>query len=435
MAEATNLKISVDPAKGLERRMTVRVPAEMIEQQITSRLARVGRTAKLKGFRPGKVPAKVVRQRFGAEVRQEVLSEVIRTSYSQAINQQSLRPAGGPAIEMLPEDDTHFGYQAVFEVYPEIQLAELAGLSIETPAVDIVEADIDDMIEKLRLQRAEWKTADKKAADGDRIVIDFSGRIGDEPFDGGEGKEVELVIGDGQVIEDFEKALKGLSAGDTKSAKVKFPKDYPSENLAGQKTVFDITVHRVEERVLPEVDAEFMEAFGVTEGGLDALRTEVRGNMERELSERLRAETKTRTLDALLAANTIDVPAALVREEIGSLQSAAMQRMGISDPQQAPDPAQFEALAKRRVALGLIVERLITDNDIVLDRDRVDVRIQELVEPYDKPEEAAQVYRTNRDLMAQVESAVLEDQVVDYVLEQSTQKPKKLGFQDFMNAR
>jgi trigger factor len=433
VAEATNLEVSLEPARGLERRMTVKIPNKAIEQQVSTRLARVGRTAKLKGFRPGKVPPKVVRQRFGAEVRQEVLSEVIRSSYSEAINQKSLRPAGGPNIEVLEDGDTHFGYRATFEVYPEVKVGELTKLSIEVPEVSIAEEDIDDMIEKLRLQRATWEAVERKAETGDRVVIDFVGKIDDEPFEGGQGQEIAIVIGDGQVIEDFEKALVGLAQDESKSAEVDFPEDYPAENLAGQKAVFDISVHRVEHRVLPEVDDAFMEAFGVTEGGIEALRSEVRNNMERELNERIRSETKTQTLDALLAANTIDIPSALVQDEIRNLQGAAMQRMGISDPQKAPDPGQFEGLAKQRVALGLIVEQLISDNDITLDRDRVDDRIAELAEPYDDPAEAARAYRSNRDLMAQVESSVLEEQVVDLVLEKAKTKPKKRKFADYMN--
>ena len=434
MAEASNLDVSLEPGKGLERRMTVKVPSDSIEQQVSARLAKVGRTAKLKGFRPGKVPAKVVRQRYGAEVRQEVLSEVIRSSYSQAITEHSLRPAGGPAIEMLPEEEAHFGYRAVFEVYPEVALADLNKLSIVVPDVAIADSDVEEMIEKLRTQRATWEQAERKAKHGDRIVVDFVGRIDGEPFDGGEGQEIPIVLGEGQVIEEMDKALTGLAAGESKSAKVKFPKDYPAENLAGQKAVFDISVHHVEQRVLPEVDEEFMTAFGVTEGGIDALRKEVRSNMDRELSERIRAETRTHTLDELLNAHTIDVPSALVQDEIRNLQGAAMQRMGITDPQQAPDPAQFEEIAQRRVALGLIVEQLIGDKDIMLDRDRVDDRIAELSQPYDDPAEATRAYRSNRDLLAQVESSVLEEQVVDFVLAAAKQKSKKHKFSDFMNA-
>jgi trigger factor len=435
VAEATKLEVRVDRTDGLERSMTVKVPSQAIEQQVDARLVRLGRTARLKGFRPGKVPQKVVRQRYGAEVRQEVLSDMIRSTYSEAINQQSLRPAGGPSIEMLPEESEFFGYKATFEVYPEVALAALDTLTIERPSVEILDSDVDDMIEKLRLQRATWQVVERAAQTGDRIVVDFIGRIDGEAFEGGEGKEIGVVIGEGQVIADFENALIGLADGDTKNAEVTFPEDYAAANLAGKTAVFEITARRVEERVLPEVDSEFMEAFGVTEGGTEALRTEVRANMQRELNERLRAETKNHTLDALLAANNIAIPKALIRDEVGNLQAAAMQRAGVKDPKMAPNPAQFEPLARRRVALGLIVERLIGLNDIVLDRDRVDDRIRELAEPYDRPAEAEQVYRSNRDLMAQVESSVLEDQVVDFVLEKAQSKLETKSFQDFMNAR
>lgn len=414
--------------------MTVRVPAKQIDTEIESRLVAVGKRAKLKGFRPGKAPKKVIRQKFGKDVRQEVLSDVIRSSYSQAIVDQKLRPAGGPSIQAIPQaDGEHFAYLATFEVYPEVDVGNLDKLSIETPDVEINDADVDDMIEKLRIQRAEWETVERKSAEGDRIVIDFEGNINGEPFAGGEGKSVTLAVGEGQVVADLDKALKGLVAGEKKSIKVKFPKDYHNEELASRKAVFDVFVHRVEARILPDVDDEFFAAFGVEEGGLDTLKTEVRSNMQRELNERLRAERKSRALDALLNANPVPVPRALIDEEIGHLQSDAMQRMGIQDPSHAPDREQFVELATRRVCLGLLVERVITDEEIELDRDRVDERIQELAAPYDKPQEAAQVYRTSKELMAQVESTVLEDQVVEYLLEKGKTKDKKVAFKDFMN--
>ncbi len=434
MAETNKLDVSVEDSGGLERRMTVRLAAAPIEREVDTRLKAVGKKAKLKGFRPGKAPRKIIKQRYGQEVRQEVLSDVISQTYSQAINEQALRPAGGPSIQALPgADSNQFAYMAVFEVYPEIELASLGSLTIETPNVEIGSADVDDMIEKLRIQRAEWETVERKSADGDRVVVDFVGSIDGEPFPGGEGKDVTITLGDGQVIADFEKALSGVAAGEEKSAKVKFPKDYPNGDLAGKKAVFEITTHRVEERVLPEVDDEFLTAFGIEDGGIDELKEQVLSNMKRELDERIRAVTKERTLNALLDANDIEIPKSLVGDEIRTLQAEAMRRMGSGDPAHAPPPEQFEELARRRVSLGLLVERLIAENDIALDRDRVDERIQELSSPYDKPEEAAQVYRTSKDLMAQVESTVLEDQVVDYVLDHAKNKRKKLGFNEFMN--
>jgi trigger factor len=273
---------------------------------------------------------------------------------------------------------------------------------------------------------------ERKAAEGDRAVVDFIGKIDDEPFDGGEGKDVPVVIGGGQVIEDFDKALRGLGAGERKSAKVKFPKEYGVENLAGKKAVFEIDVKRIEEKVLPDLDGEFLAAFGVTDGGIDALKAEVQKNMQRELDERLRAETKTRVLNSLLEANKIDVPNALVLQEIRNLQAEAMQRMGIQDPQKAPAAESFHAAALQRVRLGLLVQELIGKHKIELDRSKVDRRIEELTAPYEKPQEAAQLYRSSRELMAQVESSVLEDQVVAFLLEQGKPRQKMLSFEEFM---
>ena len=433
MAISTNLDVSVETASNLERRMTVRVPNTEIEREIAVRLRKVGKTARIKGFRPGKVPVKVVRQRYGGQIRQEVLSDIIQSSYSRAISQQQLQPAGGPSIEPLSgADDEHFSYRATFEVYPEITLKGVASLDIEVPVVAIKDADIDEMIEKLRTQRAEWQVIERPAAAGDQVTVDFVGTIAKQPFEGGEGKEVPVVLGSGQMLEEFDKALQGVAAGEEKSAKVKFPKDYPAEQLAGKKAVFDITVHRVEEQVLPALDEEFFETFGVTDDGMDGLKKEVLSNMQRELDERLRTEKKSRTLNALLKANELDVPNSLVQQEISNIQADTMRRMGIDDLEKAPARENFSAAAKQRVTLGLLVQALISEHSIDLDQSRVEERIKELVAPYEKPEEASQIYRGNRDLMAQVESTVFEDQVVEYLLEQGSAKEKEFAFGEFM---
>ena len=433
MTSSTNVNVSLETGKGLERRLTVHVPNVEIEQEVSARLARVGKTAKIKGFRPGKVPAKLVRQRYGGQIRQEVLSDMIRSTLSRALSQAKLNPAGGPAIEPLDGgDDEHFSYRATFEVYPEIDLKDLDKLEVVRPFVEVTDADVEEMIERLRTQRATWNAVGRKAAEGDRVVVDFVGKIGKEPFEGGEGKDVSVLLGAGEVIEDFDKALRGVVAGEHKTAKVKFPKEYGVEQLAGKKAVFEIDVKRVEEEVLPEIDAEFLAAFGVEEGGPEALTVEVRKNMERELAERVRAETRSSALNALLAANPLEVPSALVADEIRRLQREAMQRMGITDPEKAPAPAQFNAAAEQRVRLALLVQEVISKHNIELDPGKVEQRIQELVSPYEQPQEAAQLYRGSRELMAQVESAVLEDQVVAFLLEQAHATEKALSFEEFM---
>ena len=416
--------------------MTVKVPSPEIEKEVDARLKKVGQTAKLKGFRPGKVPPKIVRQRYGGQVRQEVLADVIRSSYSEAISQQQLSPAGGPAIEPLDMDgdDSHFSYRAVFEVYPEVSLGDIEKLKFDVPEVEIAEADVESMIEKLRQQRADWAQVDRPSADGDRVVVDFTGTIDGEAFDGGRGERVPLIVGSGQVIEDFDKGIKGLSSGDDKVLKVKFPKDYGVAELAGKKAAFDLHTHSVEEQVLPEVDEEFMSAFGVTEGGAEAFLADVRKNMARELSDRIRSTTKNNALDALHDANALDVPKALISDEIKALQAESLRRMGTEDPTQAPAAEIFAPIAEKRVRLGLLVQALITESKIEVDRDRVDARIDELSSPYEDPQQAAQLYRSNRQMMSQIETAILEEQVVDFLVEKAKVRKQKEAFDEFMQA-
>jgi len=427
------LNVSLEKRRGLERRLTVRIPVVEIDREVSSRLVRVSRSAKLKGFRPGKIPAKVVRQRFGDQVRQEVISDTVRSSFTQALEQENLNPAGNPQIEHLTDrDSNHFSYRATFEVYPEVKLKALDGLFVEKPVVRITDADTDEMIDKLKDQKATWQSIGREAKLGDRVIVDFVGMISDQVFEGGEGTEVPIELGAGQVLEGFENALRGAVAGQSKKAKVKFPKDYPAAELGGKKAVFDITIHRVEEKILPEINDEFLDTFGIKEGGLQALRSNVTTNMERELEQRMKVEIKRRALDALLKMNNIEVPRALVEQEISSLQTEGMRRLGIEDPEKAPPRTNFQVAAERRVALALLVQNLITEQGIEVDHDRVDGRIKEITAAFDKPEEMARAYHSNRELMAQVESSILEDQVVDCLMKHAKTKNKSIEFKKFM---
>ncbi len=433
---SNSYECSLETSAGLERRLTVRVPTADIERAIAARLAQVGKTAKLKGFRPGKVPKKVVQQYYGGQVRDEVMTDVIRSTYSRAIAEQKLNPAGGPRIEALAGDASnagHFAYRATFEVYPEIKLQPLSALSIEVPSVEVSEADLDAMIEKLRAQRATWQTVERGAAEGDRVTVDFVGTIDGQAFEGGQGKSIAIVVGSGQVLQDFDRALRGKQAGESATATVLFPQDYATKGLAGKTAVFSIDVLKVEERQLPALDDEFATSFGIA-GGAGALRGEVRNNMERELNERLRAETKTRAFDALLSANRIIVPRALVEQEIDALQAQALRQMGSNDATQAPPRDRFEATAARRVTIGLLIQELVREHKLKHDPARVEQRIKELAAPYEKPEEAAQFYRSDRGMMAQVEASVLEDQVVDFLVAQANRTTRSLSFKDFMGA-
>ena len=413
--------------------MTVRVPTDEIEREVDTRLKKVGRTARLKGFRPGKVPPRIVRQRYGGQIRNEVVSDVIRSSYARAVQQEQLNPAGGPQIEPISTGgDDHFSYRAIFEVFPEIELKPAESLTVEVPKVEVLESDVDEMLETIREQRAEWHPVERKSAVGDRVVVDFNGTVGGEPFEGGEGKEVPVVVGDGQVVDGFDKALKKVAAGQAKTAKVKFPKSYPVADLAGKRAVFEISVHRVEEKHLPEVDEDFLQAMAIEEGGVDALRAELRSNMEREMNERLRAATRAAAFEALLKLNKIDVPSVLVEEETSAMQAEAMRRMGIEDVEKAPPVSGFEAAARRRVALGLLVREMIGKHEIELERGRVNERIKEMSTPYEDAQRVAQAYRSSPELMSQVESGVLEDQVADYIIEHGKTREKSVGFKEFM---
>jgi len=430
----SELQVSVESQDGLERKLRVQVPAARIDGEVSARLQKVGRTARIKGFRPGKVPPKIIRQHYGDQVRQEVLQDVLQSSYGEAISQQQLRPAGGPRIEPEQlEEGKDLAYTAVFEVYPEVELAALDKLKVEQPEVTVADKDVDGMLENLRQQRGEWQAVDKKAADGLQVRVDFDGILNGEPLEGGKGEDVPIVLGEGQMLPDFEKNLQGLKAGDQKRFDLKFPKDYHAENLAGEKAGFTVTVREVAERQLPEVNEEFVRAFGIESGSTDDLRADIRRNMEREVAGRVRAEVKRQVMEGLLEANEIPVPGVLIDEEAQRLRDEAKQQLGEAAGE--PPPLEgFRETAERRVRLGLLVGAVITEHEVKADRDRVKAKVDEICAPYDQPEEIAKMYMQNPQLLSQVENVVLEEQVVDLLLEKAKVKAKKSSFDDLMQA-
>lgn len=428
------MMVTVESTGTLQRRMRVELPAERIEKEVETRLKRVGRTAKIKGFRPGKVPAKVVRKHYGGQIRQEVLSELMQKSYSDAVQQENLNPAGGPQIEPVSTGSGEdFAYVATFEVLPEIELKGLDKIKVERPVVEIGDSDCDDMLDNLRRQRASWKTVERAAADGDRVIVDFDGRLDGEPFDGGKGSEVPVVLGQGQMLPDFEKGLAGVSAGDTKTIKVKFPKDYHAEDLQGKKAEFDLKVHRVEEQELPPLDDSLAAMYGVEEGGLEQLRRDVVDNMRREADDKIRNDVKEQVMEGLLAANPVEVPKSLVEQEMHTMQHEAMRRLGIEDHAQAPPRERFAEPAERRVRLGLLLRQFIEDNDLRLDPERLRQRVEEICSSYENSSEMVQTYLSNPRLMQQLEPLVLEEQAVDLLREGGVEKEKKVAFKDYMN--
>jgi trigger factor len=414
--------------------MRVELPAERINQEVDSRLKSVGRTAKLKGFRPGKIPPKVVKQRYGKQVREEVLSELMQKSYTDAVMQENLNPAGGPKIE--PEDSNEadaFAYVATFEIMPKVELSDLDKIEVDTPEVSIGKKDLDDMILKLRKQKASWEEVERASAEGDRVVVDFVGTLKGEAFEGGTGTEVPVVLGEGQMLPDFEKALFGIKAGDEKSFKVKFPKDYPAEDLAGKKVDFAITTHRVEEQVLPEVDDDLAAAFEVKEGGIKQFMDDVKDNMRREADAKVNTDVREQIMTALVEANPIDIPQTLKHQEMHTLQHDAMQRMGIEDHDQAPPIENFSEIAEKRVRLSLLISQPIADQGLTVDEAKVRERVAEMCAGYENAEDMVNMYMANPQVVQQVQPMVLEQQAIDWLLENGKTTTKKVTFTKFMN--
>ena len=427
------MEVTVESTGTLERRMRVELPIAPIEQQVDSRLKTVGRTAKIKGFRPGKVPAKVVRQRYGQQVREEVLNEVLQKSYSEAVTQENLHPAGGPKIETEDDNGKTFAFTATFEIMPEVKLKDLEKIKIEKPDVTIGDSDIDDMLMNLRKQKASWEEVDRKSSDGDRVTIDFVGKLKGEVFPGGEGKEYPVVLGAGQMLPDFEKGLTGVKAGDETTFKVKFPKEYHSEDLAGKKADFEINVHRVEGEVLPELNDEFAESFNVTEGGMKQFTADVRENMERESSQKAKSDVREQVMNALLESNPIDIPHALKHQEMHALQKEAMQRLGVEDPEAAPPLDNFSEGAEKRVALGLLLRQVIEDKEITVDEAMMRARVEELCAGYENADDMVNMYMSNPQVMQQIEPMVVEQQAINWIIDNGKTKDKKISFKEFMD--
>lgn len=425
--------VKVESTGTLERRMRVELPAERIEQEVESRLKSVGRTAKLKGFRPGKVPPKVVRRHYGVQVRQEVLSDLMNKSYSDAIAQENLQPVARPRIEPeIAEGGKDFAFVATFDVMPEVKLTDLDKIEVTRAVIEITDEDCDDMLQNLRKQRSAWKPVLRESDENDRVIIDFDGRVKDEPFPGGQGTEVPVVLGQGAMLPDFEKALYGVKADDEKSFKVKFPKDYHAEELQGQKVEFSVKVHRVEEEELPPLDDSLAEMFGVDDGGLDQLRSDMVENMRREADQKIAADVREQALNGLLEKNAIEVPNSLVHQEMHSMQHDAMRQLGVEDHDQAPPLENFADGAERRVRLSLLIHQLVDDEGIVLDRDKLKSKVEELCSSYENADEMVANYMSNPQIVGQFEPMVLEQQAVDWLVGNGLEKTEKVRFKDYM---
>ncbi len=428
------MQVSVESIGKLERRMQVQVPAERVSEEIAARLKTLSRTARLKGFRPGKAPLKVIRQQFGVQVHREVIGELLQSSFSEAVTREQLAPAGSPRIEPRSiAEGEDLTYVATFEVFPEVSLAPVDALELERVTAEVTEADVDAMIERLRKQQVTYRSAARAAAAGDRVTVDFEGSIDGTPFAGGKGEDVAIVLGEGRMLAQLETGLQGLAAGDAKVIEVDFPADYRATELAGKRASFAVTVKGVEEPHYPEVDEEFCKQFGVAEGGIPKLREDVLANMRRELEQTLRNRNKAAVLERLYQANAVDVPNALLEDQIRDLQVEAMRRIGAKDASQAPPREPLIEPARRRVALGLLFNELIRRENIVLDARRTEQRLEEVVGAYGDAEGLKRAYRANAQAMRQIENLALEDQAVDWVLAHAKVREVPSTFKDVMN--
>lgn len=428
------MQVSVESTGALERRMEVSVPKEQIEQAVDARLQKVSRTAKLKGFRPGKAPIKVIRQQFGAQVRQEVLSDLMQQSFARAVTEAKLTPAAGPRIEPISSaPGADLRYRAVFEVIPEIALNNVDGLEVDRPVAEVSQADIEAMVQNLREQRPSFIEVERESREGDRVTMDFKGLINGQAFEGSTGDDVAVILGSGRMLKDFEAGIIGVKAGEQKQVAVPYPAEYHNKDLAGQTADFTVQVKKVEEKQLPPLDDAFCREYGVTEGGIERLLAEVADNMRRELAENVRSRLKQQLFDRLLAANPVEVPNALVQQQVRDMQMDTARRMGAKEASQVPPAEPFVEPARRRVALGMLVNELVKSRNLQLDRARVEARLTELAATYPDPDAIIGAYRQNQDAMRQVESMVLEDQVVDYLLARAKVTDQPSSFKELMN--
>lgn len=423
-------------ASPLERRIDMTVPMADIEKEVAQRLKKMARTVKMPGFRPGKVPFKMVEQQYGAQARNEAIGEAVEKAFGNAVREQNLRVAGYPRIEPKGgEDASRLEFSAVFEVYPEVKLNGFGDKSIERPQLDVGEAEVDKTLEVLRKQRTTFSAAERAAEKGDRVVIDFTGKLDGEVFQGGQATDYPVVLGEGRMLPDFENGIAGLKAGESRTFDLTFPADYQVTELAGKQVSFDVTLKRVEAPQLPEVDAAFARSLGVEDGDIAKMRAEIRANLENEIRKRIKARIKEQAMQALLDANPLDVPKALIEQESESMAEAARQDLASrgADIRNMPvDATWFAAQAERRVKLGLIIAEAVKGNALHAKPEQVRALIDEQAESYEKPEEVVRWYYSQPQRLAQVEALAIEENVVNWVVANVQATDKAASFDELM---
>jgi trigger factor len=433
------MAVTVETLEKLERRITLTLAADTINNEVQSRLKRLARTVKADGFRPGKVPMSVVTQRYGYSVQYEVMNDKVGQAFQQATNEANLRVAGQPRItekEAAPEGQMAF--DATFEVYPEVKLGDLGTAEVERVTTEVTEAAIDKTLEILRKQRRTFaqRAQTEAAMDDDRVTIDFEGKIDGVPFDGGKAEAFQFIIGEGQMLEAFEKAVRGMKTGDSKTFPLQFPDDYQGKDVAGKEADFMVTLNKVEAQHLPEVNEALAKALGIADGTVEALRADIKRNLEREVKFRVLARNKGAVMDAVAKSAELDLPSALVKNEIDRMVENAradLKKRGIKDAEKAPIPEEiFRPQAERRVRLGLVVAELVRANNLQAKPDQLQAHIEEMAQSYEKPSEVVRWYLSDRQRMAEVEGVVIENNVTDFVLSKAKVTDKVLPFDELM---
>lgn len=429
------MQVSIETTQGLERRMMVEINEEQIAEAVETRLKSMAKTTKIKGFRAGKVPFKVVKQHYGGQVRQEIVSDLVQSTFYEAVTQEKLRPAGGPTIgnDLVATDGLK--YTATFEVYPEVEIASFEGVTLEKEAAEISDADVDDMIDTIRKQNKTWEVVERGSEDGDQVTVDFAGSIEGEAFEGGSGTDMTVEIGASRMIAGFEDGLKGLKKGEETSLSLTFPEDYSQKELAGKPVEFKITVKAVEQVALPEVDEDFAKKMGVEDGNIEQMRKDIRENMQRELDTKIKTNLKQVAMDKLIELHQMDVPKALIEQEAATLmqqmqQNLVNQGMKQGDLQLGSD--MFKEQAARRVSLGLIMAEIVKENDIKVDDEKVRAKVEEIAEPYDQPEQVISWYYGDKQRLSEVESLVFEEQIIEWLLSKVTVEEKARDFKELM---
>jgi len=430
------MEATTTQANALERRIDLSVAIADVEKDMEQRLKRIGRNVKMPGFRPGKVPFNIIKQQYGEQARYEVLSECLDRAFVDSVNSQKLRVAGQPRIEpKQSESTTHMEFSAIFEVYPEFTPGDVSAAEIERPVLEVSDAEIDKTLDILRQQRVRYEAVERAAEKGDRVVIDFLGKKDGEPFQGGSATDYPFVLGQGMMLSDFEKAVEGCKAGESKTFDLTFPAEYFAKDLAGQAVVFEITVKQVMGPKLPEVDAEFARSMGVADGDVAKMREEIAANLRREVKRRIEARLKDQVMEALLKANPIDVPNALVELEIQRLmQNAAkdLEQRGMKTKDFPLQPEWFGEQAKRRVSLGLILAEVVKTEKLQAKPEQVRVIVEEAAQSYEEPEELVRWYYAKPERLSEVEGVVIENNVVDWVIGKAKVTDKAVGFEELM---